>query len=226
MTDNDSHHPIFDLSADIARTLGHAHRLVLLNHIAEGEKAVERLTELTGLGVANTSQHLQHLKRAGLVQTRRDGKRVFYRLAPGPIEVVLAALRSLAEHNNAQLRELIESGTASTAARLENISREELIRRMQEDSIVLLDVRPVDEFATGRLPGAINIPVEELELRLAELPRDKLVVAYCGGARCVLSTDALAILRAHGWVARRLEHGFPDWLGAGLDVEDGHHSCA
>lgn len=224
MTDSDTHHPIFDLSADIARTLGHAHRLVLLNHIAEGEKAVERLTDLTGLGVANTSQHLQHLKRAGLVQTRRDGKRVLYRLAAGPIEMVLAALRSLAEHNNAQLRELVEGGASSTAARLENISREELIRRMNEDSIVLLDVRPADEFATGRLPRAINIPVEELELRLAELPRDKLVVAYCRGVRCVLSADALAILRAHGWVARRFEQGFPDWLDAGLDVEDGHYN--
>lgn len=224
MTDSDSHHPIFDLSADIARTLGHAHRLVLLNHIAEGEKAVERLTELTGLGVANTSQHLQHLKRAGLVQTRRDGKRVLYRLASGPIETVLAALRTLAEHNNAQLRDLIEGGASSTAARLENISREELIRRLQEDSIVLLDVRPIDEFATGRLPGAINIPVEELELRLAELPRDRLVVAYCRGVRCVLSGEALAILRTHGWVARRFEDGISDWLGAGLNVEGGHHN--
>lgn len=223
MTDIDTHHPLFDLSADLARTLGHAHRLVLLHHIAEGEKAVERLTELTSLSVANASQHLQGLKRAGLVQTRRDGKRVLYRLGNGPIEALLATLRSLAAYNSVQIRDLIE-GSAGRSSLLESITREELLRRMQEDSIVLLDVRPADEFASGRLPGAMNIPVEELELRLAELPRDKLVVAYCRGVRCVLSADALAILRAHGWVARRFEHGFPDWLDAGLDVEDGHYN--
>ncbi|HEV2507488.1 MAG TPA: metalloregulator ArsR/SmtB family transcription factor [Mesorhizobium sp.] len=218
MTDIDTHHPLFDLSADIARTLGHAHRLVLLHHIAEGEKAVEQLTELTGLSVANASQHLQGLKRAGLVQTRRDGKRVLYRLGSGPIEALLAALRSLAAYNSVQIRDLIEGSTGRSNL-LESITREELLRRMREDSIVLLDVRPEDEFAAGHLPQAINIPLEELENRLAELPREKLVVAYCRGIRCVLSADALAILKARGWVARRFELGFPDWLDAGLAVE-------
>ncbi len=218
MTDTDSHHPLFDLSADIARTLGHAHRLVLLHHIAEGEKAVEQLTELTGLSVANASQHLQGLKRAGLVQTRRDGKRVLYRLGSGPIEALLAALRSLAAYNSVQIRDLI-AGSTGRSNLLESITREELLRRMREDSIVLLDVRPEDEFAAGHLPQAINIPVEELENRLAELPREKLVVAYCRGIRCVLSADALAILKARGWIARRFELGFPDWLDAGLAIE-------
>ncbi|MBR2686866.1 MAG: metalloregulator ArsR/SmtB family transcription factor [Aquamicrobium sp.] len=218
MTDADSHHPLFDLSADIARTLGHAHRLVLLHHIAEGEKAVEQLTELTGLSVANASQHLQGLKRAGLVQTRRDGKRVLYRLGSGPIEALLAALRSLAAYNSVQIRDLI-AGSTGRSNLLESITREELLRRMREDSIVLLDVRPEDEFAAGHLPQAINIPVEELENRLAELPREKLVVAYCRGIRCVLSADALAILKARGWIARRFELGFPDWLDAGLAIE-------
>lgn len=218
MTDTDSHHPLFDLSADIARTLGHAHRLVLLHHIAEGEKAVEQLTELTSLSVANASQHLQGLKRAGLVQTRRDGKRVLYRLGSGPIEALLAALRSLAAYNSVQIRDLI-AGSTGRSNLLESITREELLRRMREDSIVLLDVRPEDEFAAGHLPQAINIPVEELENRLAELPREKLVVAYCRGIRCVLSADALAILKARGWIARRFELGFPDWLDAGLAIE-------
>ena len=218
MTDADSHHPLFDLSADIARTLGHAHRLVLLHHIAEGEKAVEQLSELTGLSVANASQHLQGLKRAGLVQTRRDGKRVLYRLGSGPIEALLAALRSLAAYNSVQIRDLI-AGSTGRSNLLESITREELLRRMRKDSIVLLDVRPEDEFAAGHLPQAINIPVEELENRLAELPREKLVVAYCRGIRCVLSADALAILKARGWIARRFELGFPDWLDAGLAIE-------
>lgn len=217
MTDVGSHHPLFDLSADIARTLGHAHRLVLLHHIAEGEKAVERLSELTGLSLANASQHLQGLKRAGLVQTRRDGKRVLYRLGSGPIEALLAALRSLSAYNSVQIRDLIEASSGRSNL-LESITREELLRRMREDSIVLLDVRPEDEFAAGHLPQAINIPLDELENRLAELPRDRLVVAYCRGIRCVLSADALTILRARGWVARRFEQGFPDWLEAGLVV--------
>ncbi|MER8405782.1 MULTISPECIES: metalloregulator ArsR/SmtB family transcription factor [unclassified Mesorhizobium] len=218
MKSADVHHPIFDEIADLARTLGHAHRLVLLRHIADGELAVEQLTQLSGIALANTSQHLQHLKRAGLVQTRRDGKRVLYRLADGPIENVLAALRNLANHRRQQIREFIND-SISQPDRLENISREELVRRMRNDEVVLLDVRPQNEFVAGHLPGAINIPADELEQRLAALPREKVVVAYCRGVQCVLSADALAILRARGWASRRFEGGFPDWVAAGLGVE-------
>ncbi|MER8519984.1 metalloregulator ArsR/SmtB family transcription factor [Mesorhizobium sp. M0644] len=218
MKSADVHHPIFDEIADLARTLGHAHRLVLLRHIADGELAVEQLTQLSGIALANTSQHLQHLKRAGLVQTRRDGKRVLYRLADGPIENVLAALRNLANHRRQQIREFIND-SISQPDRLENISREELVRRMRNDEVVLLDVRPQNEFVAGHLPGAINIPADELEQRLAALPREKVVVAYCRGVQCVLSADALAILRARGWASRRFEGGFPDWVAAGLGVK-------
>jgi rhodanese-related sulfurtransferase/DNA-binding HxlR family transcriptional regulator len=218
MANTDLHHPIFDELADLARTLGHAHRLVLLHHIADGERAVEQLTELSGLPLANTSQHLQQLKRAGLVQTRRDGKRVLYRLGSGPIENVLAALRNFARHRHEQIRELIDD-SLTRPDKLENISREELVRRLRESEVVLLDVRPEDEYAAGHLPGAINIPVTELENRLAELPRETVIVAYCRGVHCVLSADALAILRARGWTARRFEGGFPDWQTAGLEIE-------
>ncbi|RWN52153.1 MAG: ArsR family transcriptional regulator [Mesorhizobium sp.] len=218
MKNADVHHPIFDEIADLARTLGHAHRLVLLRHIADGELAVEQLTQLSGIALANTSQHLQQLKRAGLVQTRRDGKRVLYRLADGPIENVLGALRSLANHRREQIRELIDD-TMSRPDRLENISREELVRRIRDDEIVLLDVRPQEEYAAAHLPGAINIPAGELEERLAELPREKVIVAYCRGVQCVLSADALAILRARGWASRRFEGGFPEWLASDLDVD-------
>jgi rhodanese-related sulfurtransferase/DNA-binding MarR family transcriptional regulator len=209
---------MFEELAEFARTLGNAHRLILLKHVAQGERSVDRLAELAGLSLANASQHLQHLRRAGFVQTRRDGKRVLYRLGNGPIETVLAALRAYAEYHRSQIRELV-ADSISRPHRLEAISREELLTRVQENSVTLLDVRPEEEFARGHLPGAINAPVEELEQRLAELPPDREIVAYCRGPLCVLSADAVAALRAKGLPARRFEAGFPDWKAAGLQVD-------
>ncbi|MBQ1543457.1 MAG: metalloregulator ArsR/SmtB family transcription factor [Caulobacteraceae bacterium] len=210
--------PIFLELAELARSLAHPHRLALLEHVSQGERAVERLAELTGLSMANASQHLQHLRRAGLVQTRRDGKRVLYRLAEGPVEALLAALRRQVEHARGEVRRLV-ADSLDRRERLEAVSRETLLALMQAEGVTLLDVRPEDEFAQGHLPGALNIPVEELERRLAELPRDQEIVAYCRGPYCVLSVDAVAALRARGLRARRLEDGFPDWKAAGLPVE-------
>lgn len=204
--------------AEIARTLGHAHRLALLEHIAQGERAVERLAELSGLSVANASQHLQHLRRAGFVQTRRDGKRVLYRLGAGPIANLLASLRDYAEHQHAEIKELI-TDSIHQRERLEAVSIEELLSRMAAESVVLLDVRPEEEFALGHLPGAINIPAEALERRLSELPPNLDIVAYCRGPYCALSTHAVVALRAHGLQARRLSAGFPEWKAEGLNVE-------
>ena len=218
MTDSDPQTQVFAEFAELARTLGNAHRLILLDHISQGERAVERLAELAGLSLANASQHLQHLKRAGFVQTRREGKRVLYRLGSGPIAKLLDALRDYAEHNRAEIRELI-ADSLHRHDRLELISREELLNRMQENDVTLLDVRPAEEFALGHLPGAINIPFEELEQRLAELPPEQEIVAYCRGPYCVFSFDAVAALTARGLRARRLEKGFPDWVAAGLKVE-------
>jgi rhodanese-related sulfurtransferase/DNA-binding transcriptional ArsR family regulator len=218
MTDEGFHHPNFDELADLARSLGHTHRLVLLHHVAEGEKPVERLAELSSLTLANASQHLQHLKRAGFVQTRRDGKRVLYRLGNGPIADLLKVLRKLAAHRRDEIRQLLTDSVTRPDS-LEHISREELVRRLQDEAVVLLDVRPEVEFAAGHLPGAINIPVAELEGRLAELPRDREIVAYCRGVHCVLSADALAILRQRGRSARHFATGFAGWQAAGLRVE-------
>ena len=204
--------------AELARTLGHAHRLHLLEHIAQGERAVERLAELCGLSVANTSQHLQHLRRAGVVQTRRDGKRVLYRLGGGPILEVLAALGQFAEHNRLAVRELL-ADSMSAQERLEAMSRDELVQRLHEQSITLLDVRSHEEYALGHLPGAISMPLDELQQRLAELPQDQEIVAYCRGPWCVLSRTATAALREHGFKVRRLDSGLPDWQAAGLPVE-------
>ncbi|OOG66527.1 ArsR family transcriptional regulator [Sinorhizobium sp. A49] len=209
---------IFEELAELARTLASAQRLMLLEHIAQGERSVERLAELAGLSIANASQHLQQLRRAGFVETRRDGKRVLYRLGTGPVIGLLSALRQHAEHNRAQIRELV-ANRLDRPERLEAISREELLFRMGEGSVTLLDVRPQDEFASGHLPGAINIPIDELERRLAELPAGAEIVAYCRGPYCALSFDAVTVLRGKGFAVRRLDSGFPDWKAAGLSVE-------
>lgn len=180
MTDSISpQQPLADM-AELARILGHHHRLILLEHIARGEQPVERLVEASGLSVANTSQHLQQLRRGGFVQTRRDGKRVLYSLSQGPLAALLGGLRQYVDYNHGQIRELL-ADSEQQPGRLEGISREELRQRLQEGGMTLLDVRSPQEFALGHLPGAINIPVEELEQRLAELPAGQELVAYCRG---------------------------------------------
>ncbi|MCC7598525.1 metalloregulator ArsR/SmtB family transcription factor [Janthinobacterium sp. FW305-129] len=199
-------------SAGFAHILGSAPRLRLLEQIAHGEYAVEQLVELTGLSVANTSQHLQQLRRAGFVQARRDGKRVLYRLGSGPVMQLLDALELYAQHQRSELQAL------GRGDHVEAITGDELLERMQEASITVLDVRPAQEFAAGHLPGAINIPFDDLQRRLGELPANAEIAAYCRGPYCVLSVQAVAALRLHGLPARRLGSGYDDWQAAGLPV--------
>ena len=199
-------------SAGFAHILGSAPRLRLLEQITHGEYAVEQLVALTGLSVANTSQHLQQLRRAGFVQTRRDGKRVLYRLGSGPIVQLLAALDVYAQHQRSELQAL------GRGDHVEAITGDELLERMREASITLLDVRPAQEFAAGHLPGAINIPFDDLQRRYAELPANQDIAAYCRGPYCVLSVQAVAALRLQGLHARRLGSGYDDWQAAGLPV--------
>jgi rhodanese-related sulfurtransferase/DNA-binding transcriptional ArsR family regulator len=204
--------------ADLAWVLGHAHRLELLEHAAQGERTVERLARLTGMTVANASQHLQHLRRAGFVRSRREGNYVLYSLGDGPILELLAALQAYAEQGRAEVREII-SDCFDDLDRMQPVSREELVQRLRDGSVTLLDVRPEDEFALGHLPGAVNMPLGELERRLGELPAGQEIVAYCRGPYCVLSFEAVSKLRAMGFNVRRLEDGFPQWKAAGLDIE-------
>jgi len=209
---------IFEQLAVLARALGHAHRLELLEHVAQGERSVERLAQLCSLSLANTSQHLQGLRRAGFVQSRRDGKHILYRLGDGPIPELLAALRSYAEVRSAEVRGIVTDYFLRLDA-LEPVSRDELVGRLTDGSVTVLDVRPEDEFALGHLPGALNVPLADLGRRLAELPQDREIVAYCRGPYCVLSFEAVAALRTKGYSARRLEDGFPEWQAAGLAIE-------
>ena len=210
---------IFGSLAEVAQALGHAHRLELLEHLAQGERSVEELSARASLTFANTSRHLQILRRARLVETERRGKHVLYRLA-GDAEVVtlMQALGRVGERNVAEINRVMTDYFRARDA-LEAVSRDDLLARLQDGMVTVLDVRPEDEFAIGHLPGALNIPLAELERRLGELPADREVIAYCRGPYCVLSFEAVAPLRARGYRVHRLEDGYPEWKAAGLPVE-------
>ncbi|GGG17727.1 ArsR family transcriptional regulator [Caldovatus sediminis] len=176
------------------------------------------LAERCGQPFANTSQHLQQLRRAGLVAVRRQGKHAIYRLADDAVLALLSALRRVAERNLAEVGQIVATYFADRS-RLEAVSRDELLARLAAGDVVLLDVRPEDEYAAGHLPGALNVPLDRLDAAIATLPRDREVVAYCRGPYCVLSVEAIEALRARGFRARRLEDGFLEWRAAGLAVE-------
>jgi rhodanese-related sulfurtransferase len=210
---------VFASLAEIAQALGHAHRLELLEHLGQGERSVEDLAARANLTLANTSRHLQLLRRAALVEGRRDGKRIYYRLAGDDLVIgLLLALSRVGERNSAEIARVMASYFRARDE-LEPVSRDELLDRLHWGTATVLDVRPEDEFAHGHLPDALNIPLSELERRLGELPADQEIVAYCRGPWCVLSFEAVALLRQRGYRVRRLEDGFPEWKVAGLPVE-------
>ena len=208
---------LFAEFAIVARALGHSHRLDLLEHLAQGGRSVEVLAGKVGLSIANTAQHLQQLRRAGLVASERDGKFVRYRLAGDDVLMLLAALRQVAEQNLAAVARIVRGYFADRDG-MEPVSREDLLARSRDGLVTVLDVRPQDEFALGHLPGAVNIPLDQLEARLGDIALDQDIVAYCRGTYCVLSFEAVALLRARGFTARRLVDGMPEWRAAGLPV--------
>ena len=211
---------LFAQFAAVAKSLAHAHRLELLEQLAQGERSVEVLADRTGLSIANASQHLQQMRRVGLVATRRQGKFVYYALADDGILDVLTALRRIAERNVAEVQRVVRS-YFNKRDELEAVSRKQLLKRIRARAVTVLDVRPQDEFALGHLPGAVNIPLRTLKARLAELDTAQEIVAYCRGEYCVLSFEAVALLRARGFKVRRLEDGLPEWRAAGLPVITG-----
>jgi len=212
---------LFAQFAAVAKALAHPHRLELLEQLAQGERSVELLGDRTGLSIANASQHLQHMRRAGLVANRRDGKFIYYRLADDSVLNLLSSLHGIAERNLAEVERLVRN-YFHARDELEPITREELLRRSRTREVTVLDVRPEDEFALGHLPGAVNIPLRELEARLAELNHAQEIVAYCRGPYCLLSYEAVAALRARGFNVRRLQDGLPEWRAAGLPVVIGN----
>ena len=216
MGDRELKRTLFDQFGRIGQALASGRRIELVDVLANGERTVEAVAGEVGLSVANTSQHLQILRQAGLVTTRREGTSIHYRLAAPEVFELWRTLRTLA---GARLAEVERLATAYLGARdeLEPVSREELVRRLRDgEDLVVLDVRPAAEHAAGHLPGAVSIPVGELRRRLAELPADREIVAYCRGPYCAFAHEAVALLRQEGFSARRLEDGLPEWQAAGL----------
>ena len=209
---------LFDEFARVAKALASGRRIELVDVLANGERTVEALAGEVGLSVANTSQHLQILRQAGLVGSRRQGTSVHYRLAGPEVFELWRTLRTLAASRLAEVERLTAAYLGGRDD-LEPVTREELARRLEDgDDLVVLDVRPAAEYAAGHLPGAVSIPVGELRRRLAELPADREVVAYCRGPYCAFAHEAVELLRDEGFAARRLEDGLPEWQAARLAV--------
>ncbi len=218
MSSNNPKRVVLTGLAQVAKALGHPYRLEILELLAQGERSVEALAERAGLAIANASQHLRLMQRAGLLASRRDGKRVLYRVSDASVIELASALGRVAEKNVAAVREII-GGYFHNRDTLEPVSRRELGRRIKEGTVTVLDVRLEDEFEAGHLPSAVNIPLRELSKRLKELPKSRDVVAYCRGPYCVLAFEAVSLLRERGFRVRRLEDGYPEWKAAGLPVE-------
>ncbi|MBC8337329.1 MAG: metalloregulator ArsR/SmtB family transcription factor [Rhodospirillales bacterium] len=218
MTTESLKQQLFACLADVGKALANGNRLELLEFLAQKERSVETLAGLAGLSVANASQHLQHLRRAGLVTARKQDRHVFYAIAGDDVVSLLMALRRTAEKNFAEMGRLIDGFLLSRDS-LEPVSQAELSERMREGLVTVIDVRPTEEFAAGHLSDAINIPLDQLDQKLSHLPTDGDVVAYCRGPYCLLAYEAVNRLRSKGIPARRLEDGFPEWKLAGLPVD-------
>jgi rhodanese-related sulfurtransferase/DNA-binding transcriptional ArsR family regulator len=211
---------LYEQFARIGKALSSPRRLELLEILAQGERSVESLARHAGLSVANTSHHLQALREAGLVEARKDGLYVYYRIAGAEVFELVQTLRAVAERRLAEVERLVRS-FVSARDELEPVTREDLLERVRSGEVVVLDVRPAEEYRAGHIQGAVSVPLDELEARMGELAPEVEVVAYCRGPYCVMAFDAVGLLRAHDRAARRLVDGFPEWQAAGLPVEAG-----
>lgn len=202
---------LFEQFARIGRAMSHGQRLELLELLAQAETPVDALARAMKLPIANVSQHLQQLKRAGLVQARREGRSIIYRLANAGVVDLLTQMQAVAQDTLGEVDALVQSCLVPKDA-LEPVPLAEAMRRAREGLVTIVDVRPAHEFEAAHLPGAINLPLGELAQRLGELPAGREVVAYCRGRYCVLSFEAVARLREAGFEARRIEDGIPRWM--------------
>jgi rhodanese-related sulfurtransferase/DNA-binding MarR family transcriptional regulator len=209
---------LFDALASVAQALGSGRRAEIVDVLAQGERSVDEIAGEISQSVANTSQHLRVLARAGLVRSRREGTRVVYRLASDRVGDLWAAVRDVAVRHVAEVGVLADEYLGDRDG-VERLSAEELAQRLSRDQVVLLDVRPEREYRSGHIAGALSAPLDELPSLLAGLPRRKEIVAYCRGPYCVYADDAVRLLRERGLRARRLDVGFPEWRRAGLPVE-------
>ena len=211
---------LFDAFASVAQALGSGRRAEIVDLLAQGERSVEEIANEISQSVANTSQHLHVLARAGLVRSRREGTRIFYRLASERVGDLWAAVRDVAVRHVAEVNQLADEYLGERDG-VEHVSAEELQQRLARGDVVLLDVRPEPEYRAGHIPGAHSVPLAALAALAPELPRRGQIVAYCRGPYCVYADDAVRLLQARGLKARRLDDGFPEWRRAGLPVETG-----
>jgi rhodanese-related sulfurtransferase/DNA-binding transcriptional ArsR family regulator len=218
MSSSNFKHDLFTQFALVGKALSNGNRLELLEFLAQGERSVEDLATVSGLTVANTSRHLQQLRQAGLILNRKQGLKVFYRISDDDVIGLLNALRNVAERHVADVERLANT-YLTVKDNLEPVPRDELLARVQDDLVTVIDVRPAEEYAAGHIPGATNIPLSELEKHLDQFDPDQEIVAYCRGPHCVLAFDAVVRLREKGYMARRLQDGFPEWKSAGLPVK-------
>jgi len=209
---------LFAQFARVGKALSNGNRLALLEYLAQAERSVDELAKVSGLSVANTSQHLQQLRQVGLVTSTKQGLKVFYRISGDDVVDLLNILRQVGERHLADVNRLVDT-YLTVKDELEPIPRDELMQRVKQGLVTVIDVRPPEEYAAGHVPGAINIPPADLEKHLQAIDSNQEVVAYCRGAHCILSFDAVEKLREKGVKASRLEEGFPEWKSAGYPVE-------
>ena len=209
---------LFDAFASVAQALGSGRRAEIVDVLAQGERSVEEIANEISQSVANTSQHLHVLARAGLVRSRREGTRVFYRLASERVGDLWAAVRDVAVRHVAEVNQLADEYLGERDG-VEHVSAEELEQRLARGDVVVLDVRPEPEYEAGHIPGAQSVPLDALASLAPKLPRRRQIVAYCRGPYCVYADDAVRLLQARGLKARRLDVGLPEWRRAGLPIE-------
>lgn len=218
MSTHNFKHDLFNQFARVAKAMSNGYRLEILEFLAQGERSVDALAQVSGLTIANTSQHLQQLRQAGLVTNRKEAQKVYYQLSGSDIPALFASMRGVAERHLAEVDRLVND-YLKVKDNLEPIAAQQLLERVRDGLVTVLDVRPPEEYAAGHLPGAINIPLEQLEQHLDQLKSSSEVVAYCRGPHCVLAFDAVAKLREAGIKANRLEGGLPEWKLEGFPVE-------
>ncbi len=211
---------LFEQFARVAKSLSAPNRLELLETLAQGEKSVDALAQATGMSVANTSHHLQILRDSGLAESRKEGLQVIYRLSDDQIPTLLGCISRIAEKHLAEVDRIVREHFHPRDA-LTPVGRDELLARVQAGETMVIDVRPAAEYQAGHIPGAVNIPVDELPRHLDTLPHGQEIVAYCRGPYCMLAFDAVARLREAGYQARRLEDGFPEWKADNRPVDTG-----
>jgi rhodanese-related sulfurtransferase len=214
---------LYEQVGRVGKALSSPKRLEVLELLAQGEKTVEALAQEAAIDVKLVSAHLRSLREARLVQTRRDGKYIVYRLSGKDVAALWIALRGVAEEHLLELKLALDQ-MVSLPERLSPVDRKTLLRRAEKNEVVVLDVRPLEEYEAGHLPYARSMPVHEIERRLAELPKNKEIVAYCRGAFCLMSDEAVKLLAAKGYQISKLAEGITDWQAAGLPIRTGSHN--